>query len=182
LPAGCRLCQQLFHWRVAASSVRGLPGFVFSRIRGSICRECGVRIDRVSISTFKGLESSKWTWSCRCPLHKVRRCGRGFNQAELLSERLAKRLRLPRQSILLVRRRPSPDKHLLTSSWEAVRGAFATPSGSQVDKQRVLLVDDVMTTGATLDAYAKALREAGAAAVLGVTVARAILNPQKFSR
>ena len=39
-----------------------------------------------------------------------------------------------------------------------------------------------MTTGATLDAYAKALREAGAAAVLGVTVAGAILNPQKFSR
>ena len=64
----------------------------------------------------------------------------------------------------------------------AVRGAFATRSGSQVDKQRVLLVDDVMTTGATLDAYAKALREAGAAAVLGVTVARAILNPQKFGR
>jgi predicted amidophosphoribosyltransferase len=43
-----------------------------------------------------------------------------------------------------------------------VRGAFATPPGSQVDKRRVLLVDDVMTTGATLDACAKALREAGA--------------------
>ena len=66
--------------------------------------------------------------------------------------------------------------------WEAVRGAFATRPGSQVDKRRVLLVDDVMTTGATLDACAKALREAGAAEVLGVTVARAILNPQKVSR
>ena len=65
---------------------------------------------------------------------------------------------------------------------KAVRGSFATPPGSQVDKRRVLLVDDVMTTGATLDACAKALREAGAAGVLGVTVARAILNPQKVSR
>ena len=83
-----------------------------------------------------------------------------------------------------MRKGPGPDKHLFTSNerWEAVRGAFATRPGSQVDKQRVLLVDDVMTTGATLDACAKALREAGASSVLGLTVARAILNPQKVSR
>jgi predicted amidophosphoribosyltransferase len=43
-------------------------------------------------------------------------------------------------------------------------------------------LDDVMTTGATLAACAKALREAGASSVLGLTVARAILNPQKVSR
>jgi ComF family protein len=118
------------------------------------------------------------------PLHKIRRRERGSNQAELLSERLAKQLKLPHQSILLVRKRPHPDKHLLTSNerWEAVRGAFATRPGSQVDKQRVLLVDDVMTTGATLDACAKALRDAGASSVLGLTVALAILNPQKVSR
>jgi len=81
-------------------------------------------------------------------------------------------------------KRPRPDKHLRASNerWEAVRGAFATRPGSQVDKRRVLLVDDVMTTGATLDACAKALREAGAAEVLVVTVARAVLNPQKVSR
>ena len=81
--------------------------------------------------------------------------------------------------ILSVRKRPRPDKHLLTSNerWEAVRGAFATRPGSQVDKQRVLLVDDVMTTGATLDACAKALREAGASSVLGLTVARAHPEP-----
>jgi ComF family protein len=118
------------------------------------------------------------------PLHKIRRRESGFNQAELLSKRLAKRLKLPHQDILLVRKRPRPDKHLLTCNerWEAVRGAFATRPGSQVDKQRVLLVDDVMTTGATLDACAKALREAEASSGLGLTVARAILNQQKVSR
>jgi len=81
-------------------------------------------------------------------------------------------------------KRPRPDKHLRASNEGVggVRGAFATRPGSQVDKRRVLLVDDVMTTGATLDACAKALREAGAAGVLGVPVARAILNPQQVSR
>ena len=117
-------------------------------------------------------------------LHKIRRRERGFNQAELLSKLLAKRMGIPHQGVLLVRKRPRPGKHLVTSNerWEAVRGAFATPAGSQVDNRRVLLVDDVMTTGATLDACAKALREAGASSVHGLTVARAILNPQKVSR
>ena len=119
------------------------------------------------------------------PLHKVRHRERGFNQAELLSKRLAKRLKLPHEGVLLVRKRPRPDKHLLTEHerWEAVRGAFATRPGSQVDKKRVLLVDDVMTTGATLDACAKALRDAGATGVSCITVARAIVrNPHKAGR
>ena len=52
--------------------------------------------------------------------------------------------------------------------------------GSQVDNKRVLLVDDVMTTGATLDACAKALRDAGATGVSCITVARAVVrNPHK---
>jgi predicted amidophosphoribosyltransferase len=54
--------------------------------------------------------------------------------------------------------------------------------GSQVDKRRVLLVDHVMTTDATLDACAKALREAGAGAVLRVTAGRAVLGPRKVGR
>jgi predicted amidophosphoribosyltransferase len=53
------------------------------------------------------------------PPHKIRWRERGFNQAEMLSKRLAKRLKLPHQGVLLVRIRPRPDKHLLTSdeSW-----------------------------------------------------------------
>ena len=75
-------------------------------------------------------------------------------------------------------KRPRPDKHLRASNerWEAVRGAFATRPGSQVDKRRVLLVDDVMTSGATLDSCSKTLREAGARSVIGLTVARAVLK------
>ena len=117
------------------------------------------------------------------PLHKQRRNERGFNQAELLSKRVARRLKLPHAGVLLVRKKPRPDKHLLTQRerWESVRGAFATHAGSQVDNRRVLLVDDVMTTGATLDACAKALRDAGASEVFGLTVARATGGPRKVS-
>jgi predicted amidophosphoribosyltransferase len=75
---------------------------------------------------------------------------------------------------------PHPEKELLTEAerWESVRGAFATQTGTRVDNLRVLLVDDVMTTGATLDACTRAWRDAGAKEVIGLTVARAVRNSQ----
>ena len=113
------------------------------------------------------------------PLHRQRERERGYNQAALISKPLAKRLRLPHKALLLIRTKARPDKRILTleERWESVRGAFATRPGSQVDNLRVLLIDDVLTTGATLDACARALREAGAKSVIGLTVARAIRNP-----
>ena len=110
------------------------------------------------------------------PLHRTRHRERGFNQAELIARQAAKHLRLPFKPVLLVRTKARPDKHILTNEerWRIVRGAFATRPGSQVDNKRVLLVDDVMTTGATLDACAAALLEAGAKSVVGLTVARAV--------
>jgi ComF family protein len=118
------------------------------------------------------------------PLHRARERERGYNQAALLSKPLAKRLRLPHKAVLLMRTRARPDKQLLSleERWESVRGAFATRPGSQVDNLRVLLVDDVLTTGATLDACARALRDAGAKSVVGLTVARAIRNPLPSTR
>ena len=109
------------------------------------------------------------------PLHRQKRRDRGFNQVELFARPLARRLRVPCQPILLVRSRPRPEKHLLTQEerWEAVRGAFVMRPGGRVDNLRVLLLDGVMTTGATLDACARALRDAGACSVLGLTIARA---------
>jgi competence protein ComFC len=108
------------------------------------------------------------------PLHRDRERQRGYNQARLISKPLARKLGLPHKAVLLVRTRPRPDKQVLSleERWESVRGAFATRPGSQVDNKRVLLVDDVMTTGATPDACAQALLESGAKSVLGLTIAR----------
>jgi len=110
------------------------------------------------------------------PMHRARLRERGYNQADLIARPLAKRLGLPLQSYLLVRTKPRPDKLRLTmrERWRTVRGAYAMHEGARVDKLRVLLVDDVLTTGATLDACSRALRKAGAAQVVALTVARAV--------
>ena len=57
---------------------------------------------------------------------------------------------------------------------DSVRGAYATRKGLRVDKLRVLLVDDVMTTGASLDWCVRAWKSAGASSLLGLTAARVV--------
>jgi ComF family protein len=112
------------------------------------------------------------------PLHPSRLRERGYNQAELIARPLAGALGIPIRSYLLVRTRPRPDKLKLTrrERWLSVRGAYALREGRRVDKLRVLLVDDVFTTGATLDACSRALRRAGAAWIAALTVARVVPN------
>ncbi|HEX9344367.1 MAG TPA: ComF family protein, partial [Candidatus Acidoferrum sp.] len=110
------------------------------------------------------------------PLHRTRQKERGFNQVDLFGRPLARKLGLPYRPVLLKRERARPEKHLLhfEERWEAVRGAFVIREGGRVDNLRILLLDDVMTSGATLDACSRALREAGAKSVAGLTIARAV--------
>ena len=101
---------------------------------------------------------------------------RGYNQAELIARPLARRLNRPISTDVLRRLHPRPPKLKLSrrERWETVRGAFEVPAAARVDRSCILLVDDVLTSGATLDACARALRSAGAAAVHAVTVARVL--------
>lgn len=110
------------------------------------------------------------------PLHPARRRERGYNQAELIAKPLARLLKLPLGAYLLVRTKPRPERLLLSrrERWLTVRGAYEIRKGTRIDNLRVLLIDDVFTTGATLDACAQALRKAGAKSVVGLTVARAV--------
>ncbi|MFH0954425.1 MAG: ComF family protein [Verrucomicrobiota bacterium] len=108
------------------------------------------------------------------PLYPARRRERGFNQAELLAGSLARRLRKPLLGRCLVRVRPTGSQTNLTAPQRAsnVRGAFETRRRRRLEGRNVLLVDDVMTTGATVNECARALKEGGAARVYVVTVAR----------
>jgi ComF family protein len=108
------------------------------------------------------------------PLHPVRFAERGFNQAELLAAPCARAWGRPLATGALVRTRPTrPQTELDAAERGAnVAGAFAVRRPAALAGRRVLLVDDVLTTGATARAAARALREAGAAAVGVLVLAR----------
>jgi ComF family protein len=122
------------------------------------------------------VEGLAGSWALAVPLHPDRLRQRGFNQAELLARELRARLALSRPPGALVRIRPTPPQVGHDRLWrkENVRGAFAW-KGANLGGQPVLVVDDVATTGATLESCAVALRESGSGPVTGVSVARVIL-------
>jgi ComF family protein len=110
------------------------------------------------------------------PMHWRRRIVHGTNSAALLAEVLAQRLQKPLANRLLRRRRhTAPQFSLSTRQRRAnVRGCFAARPGKMLAGAHVLLVDDIMTSGATCNEAARVLRQAGASRVTVVVAARAV--------
>jgi ComF family protein len=108
------------------------------------------------------------------PLHPRRLKERGYNQSALLAVELSKLSRVPVNEACLIRANytgPQAKTAAVTQRRENVRTAFTCRDSSVTGKQ-ILLIDDVATSGATLDACARELKSAGAASVCGLAVAR----------
>jgi competence protein ComFC len=108
------------------------------------------------------------------PLHPARERERGFNQAALLAELLAESMRVPARAVLeRTRYTTTQTVHDRAERMENLAGAFRLRKNRDVRDLRVLLIDDVLTTGSTLSECARVLRAAGAVSVHAATAARA---------
>jgi ComF family protein len=111
------------------------------------------------------------------PLHPRRLSQRGFNQAGVLARELGRKIKIPVSPDVLVRKnQTSPQTRLKRDErLQNVKGAFEIPDDRKVRGRRILLIDDVFTTGTTLSECAKVLkRKGGALEVYALTVTRAI--------
>jgi ComF family protein len=181
LPAGvrervrCRRCEADEY--TAARAVGAYEG----ALRASVLRlkhepHVGARLARLLAQAQRRPPLDRARLVVPVPLHEERLRERGFNQAALLARSLASRNRLRLDEWSLTRRRHS-ERHRAgmdaRARRETVEDAFRVTRPRLVAGHGVLLVDDVLTTGATVSACARALREAGAAEVFVLTVARA---------
>jgi ComF family protein len=117
----------------------------------------------------------RWDVIVPVPLHRVRRRDRGYNQSALIARRLGALTGWPVDERLAVRHRWTQSQTFLSRRQRLtnVEGAFRCPDPARAAGPRILLVDDVHTTGSTINETARALREAGAAEVFALAVARA---------
>jgi ComF family protein len=177
----CRLCHQ---WPAALKSVRsaawlfeGAQHAVHGLKYGGLPR---IADDLATAMTPLRPDTDGPSALIPIPLARKRLRERGYNQSEVLARALARKWRIPVLPDLLVRTRETPTQTALTPGTRLanVRAAFAVANAQCPminDQWTLIIVDDVFTTGATLAEAARALEQAGATSIHGITFARAAI-------
>lgn len=176
----CANCRELeLHFTYARAAVvyrtvvlEAIQRFKYTRARWFEPFLAGL-LQREAVPLLRG---AGWDWIAPVPLHSLREREREFNQAEIFARHLGAAAGIPLQARLLLRIKPTVTQTALTRKQRAanIRDAFALGAGLSPAGKRVVLVDDVLTTGATTNACARVLRRAGAAQVCVWTVARGL--------
>jgi competence protein ComFC len=165
-----------FDCAVAAYRSRGVVRHLVHRFKYSGERFLRFPIAEWLVETMRDprLEGRRFDLIVPVPLHPARERERGFNQATLLAELLARSTRLPLRPLLdRVRYTSTQTRHDRAERMENLRDAFRLRKNRDVRDLRVLLIDDVLTTGSTLSECARVLKAAGAISVHAITAARA---------
>jgi len=122
---------------------------------------------------FPGMPGKRYDVIIPAPLHPKRKRQRGYNQSELIAMRLARHMEIPVLKGVLVKKINTPPQSRLKREERLrnVAGVFHVKKPGQVKGRRILLVDDIMTTGSTLEQCARVLTGAGAGLVDAYVVA-----------
>jgi ComF family protein len=116
------------------------------------------------------------------PLSKKKLKRRGFNQAEEIAKELAEFLKIPLIPDCLIKMRETKDQVELSEKErkENIKGVFSIKDKEKIFEKNILLVDDVFTTGSTMEEAARVLKEAGARKIVGIVIARASPGQDKI--
>ena len=173
--AACRRNAFAFEQARSFGGYEGTLRALIQRLKYSGYRPLAKPLGRFLAEAARRLEEKSFDVLVPVPLHPRRQRQRGFNQAALLAQQVSRFLNIPLGAKDCVRVRDTPPQTGLRAAERRknVAGAFHVPEPQRVRGRRVLLIDDVLTTGATAHACAQALRAAGARGVWVGTLARA---------
>ncbi len=175
--ANCREMELHFSQARSAVAARGLVLDVIHRYKYSRALWFeNFLADLLIRAAAPDLAGEKWDALIPVPLHFLKEREREFNQAERLARRLSDATGIPMNARLLRRVEPTRTQTLLSRTERAanMKNAFTLCRDESLAGRRYVLLDDVLTTGATTSACARVLKEAGAAEIRVWTVARGL--------
>lgn len=145
--------------------------FKYQSIKGLKRELGGLMIKYLKTLDIKNLESYILA---PMPLHPKKQRQRGFNQAELLAEAVAKNFNLPVERLLIKTR--YTESQTKTQNWEErkknIKDSFRLAPKAEIAGKNILLIDDVFTSGATMNEAVSVLKQAGAKKIIGVVLAK----------
>lgn len=108
------------------------------------------------------------------PMHKLKKSVRGYNQSELIAKEIAKQMELEFEKDILVKKRNTEVQSTLTKTqrMKNVKGAFLITDVTKIRGKKIILVDDIYTTGSTVNECSKILKQAGVKEICVVTIAK----------
>ncbi len=173
--AHCRRHRQKFSAAFALASYSGVPRAAVLRMKKSREEALAWSLGRLLAQSLHAqIAAAKPDIVVAIPMHWTRRLWRGINGPDILANCLARRLKLPLGRHVLRRRRMTEPLEDLSQDARAktLRQVFSARRTRRIQGRRVLLVDDVITTGSTCNSASTALKAAGAADVICAVLAR----------